>query len=295
MHLFRTLAGTPPGRVGRGGRALIRGGGAREMKTAFQDLVIFRNRLFGRVLALDGVVQTTEADEFIYHEMIVHVPIFVHPSPERVLVIGGGDGGTVREALRHPGVRRIVMVEIDEMVVTAARTHLPTLSVGLDDPRVDLKIADGVKFVAETKERFDVVIVDSTDPVGPAAPLFDREFYENVSRILDADGILITQAESPFYNPEIQRPMLMNQRPFFKHLHVYLFSNLTYPGGLWSFGFASKTLCPIQDFKPERIAASGLCFHYYNAGIHQGAFMLPNFMRQNLDGIIDDLPIPTCR
>jgi spermidine synthase len=215
--------------------------------------------------------------------------LFVHPDPKRVLVIGGGDGGTVREVLRHPGIERVVMVEIDGMVVDACREFLPRVSCALDDPKLELRIEDGVKYVAETRDTFDVVLVDSTDPIGPAAPLFNKAFYENTARILTEDGILVSQAESPFYNLDIQRPMLLNQRPFFKRLHIYLFSNLTYPGGLWSFGFASKTRCPVRDFDPERVASAGIAFQYYNAQVHRAAFSLPTFMRRNLDGVIDSV------
>lgn len=256
----------------------------------FQRVGIVKTRDHGAVLLNDGLFMVSERDEFIYHEMIAHVPLFVHPAPRRVLVIGGGDGGTAREALRHPGVERVVMVEIDEMVIRACREHLPSVSLALDHPKLTLLVEDGVRFVRETRERFDVILVDSTDPIGPATPLFNAEFYENVARILVDDGILISQAESPFYNADIQKPMLANQRPFFRRLHVYLFSNLTYPGGLWSFGFASKGLCPLADFNPSRVAASGLAMRYYTPRIHRAAFALPAFMAEHLDGLLDPLP-----
>ena len=260
-------------------------------KSPFQRVDVVETRDHGVMLLNDGLVMLSERDEFIYHEMIAHVPLFVHPNPRRVLVIGGGDGGTVREVLRHSKIERTVMVEIDEMVVNACREYLPEVSCALDDPRLELRIEDGIKYVAETEERFDVVLVDSTDPIGPAAPLFDREFYHGVSRVLTDEGILISQAESPFYNQDIQRPMLLNQRPFFEKLHIYLFSNLTYPGGLWSFGFASKKRCPLGDFDPDLPDRSGIDTRYYNPKIHRASFMLPTFVSRHLEGVIDPLDV----
>ncbi len=260
-------------------------------KSKFQRVDVVRTTDLGNMLLNDGLIMLSERDEFIYHEMIAHVPLFVHPDPRRVLIIGGGDGGTAREVLKHPGMERVVMVEIDEMVVDACRAHLPAVSGSLDDPRLELRIEDGVKFMAESEEQFDVILVDSTDPVGPATPLFNKEFYENTARRLTDDGILITQAESPFYDQAVQRPMLTNQRPFFERLHVYLFSNLTYPGGLWSFGFASKGLCPVRNVNDSRIASSGIRFRYYNPAIHRAAFALPTFVADHLKGVIDPADI----
>ncbi len=264
-------------------------------QSRFQRIDVVETCGHGNMLVNDGVVMLCERDEFVYHEMIAHVPLFVHPSPRRVLIIGGGDGGTAREVLRHKQVERVVMVEIDEMVVAACREHLPAVSCALDDPRMTLLIEDGVRYVAETRERFDVVIVDSTDPVGPAEPLFNRQFYRNAAGILSDDGILVTQAESAYYDRELQRPMLADQRPFFDRLHLYLYSNLTYPGGLWSFGFASKGPCPVKDFDPQRVADAGLQMRYYTPGVHFGAFMLPGFVQQNLAGIVDPVPLPSVR
>lgn len=257
-------------------------------KSAFQQVDIVETAGLGRMLLNDGVFMLSEADEFIYHEMIAHVPLFTHPCPENVLIIGGGDGGAAREVLKHQSVGRVVMVEIDEMVVNACREHIPSVSCALNHPKLDLKIGDGVEYAATTKERFDMILVDSTDPVGSAEPLFDAEFYRNAARILSDDGILITQAESPFYDSELQRTMLTRQRDFFEHLHLYLFPSLVYPGGLWGFGFASKKYSP-RDVKPERIKNSGVSLRYYNADIHRSAFVLPTFIAENLKGVIDPL------
>ncbi len=238
-------------------------------------------------MLLDGFFQLSERDEFIYHEMIAHVPLFVHPAPKRVLVIGGGDGGTVREVLRHKEVEEVVWIEIDEMVVAACRTHFPTVSCSWDDPRLTLRIDDGIKYVKETADTFDVMIVDSTDPIGPGEPLFNTAFYKGAANLLGDDGILITQAESPFYTPELQRSMFQNQRPFFKTLHLYLYNTLTYIGGLWGFGFASKKLCPILDFDLVRPTKAGIPAKYYTGDIHQAAFALPAFVKENLSDILD--------
>ncbi len=259
----------------------------------YQQVDVVRTAGHGAMLLNDGVIMLSERDEFIYHEMIAHVPLFVHPHPRRVLIIGGGDGGAAREVLKHPQVERAVMVEIDQMVVDACREHLPAVSSALDDPRLELRIEDGVAYVRRAPETFDVVLVDSTDPVGPAAPLFDEAFYRGVAKLLAPDGILVTQAESPLYDPEIQGPMLRNQRTAFSRLHLYLFPTLTYPGGIWSFGFASKGPCPIGDFDARRVAEAGLSMDYYNAGIHASAFVLPTFLRTRLAGILDPLPAPS--
>lgn len=260
-------------------------------KSRFQQIDLVKTKSHGIMLLNDGSVMLSERDEFIYHEMIAHVPLFVHPCAGSVLVIGGGDGGTVREVLKHQNVERVVMVEIDEMVIEACRNHLPSVSCALDDERLEICILDGMQFITETDEIFDLVIVDSTDPIGPAVPLFDKPFYKGISAILDGDGILVTQAGSVFYDRKSQQAMLMNQKPFFKNLHLYLYSNLTYPGGLWSFGFASKGLCPVRDFDGRRVESSGIVTKYYNPAVHHSAFALPNFVAENLASTIDPISV----
>lgn len=261
-------------------------------RSRYQQIDVLKTRDHGGILLNDGVIMLTERDEFIYHEMIAHVPLFVHPSAKSVLVIGGGDGGTVRELSKHNFLERIVMVEIDEVVVQACRRHLPSLSRSMDDPRLELIFEDGTTYVAETNERFDVVIVDSTDPEGPGLGLFAKQFYENVARILTHNGVLITQAESPFYGQAIQRSMFANQRPFFAKLHAYLYTTLTYPGGLYSFGFASSGLCPLKDFDSKRVENSGIVTRYYNPGVHRAAFMLPGFITEDLGDLLDPITWP---
>jgi spermidine synthase len=238
---------------------------------------------FGRMLLNDGTIMLSERDERIYHEMIVHVPMFVGPPVARVLVIGGGDGGTVREVLRHPSVSYCKLVEIDAEVVEACRRHLPQTAAALDDPRVEISIEDGVSYVAETTERYDLVIVDSGDPVGPAVPLFGAEFYRNVERILSDEGIVVSQAESPFYEASTQIELVKVLGALFRRVRIYNYSNLTYPGGLWSFSFAGKgDRCPVGDFDAARVERSRMSFHYYSPAVHRAAFALPAFQLEQL-------------
>jgi spermidine synthase len=260
-------------------------------QSPFQRVDIIETAGHGRMLLNDGKIMLTERDEFVYHEMMAHVPLYTHPCPERVLIIGGGDGGTAREVLRHKGVKRCVLVEIDKLVVEACKEHLPRIGAW-DDPRLDVKIEDGIAFARNTDEMFDVVLVDSTDPVGPATVLFSREFYRDVARVLAPDGILVAQAESPFFDQDIQREMFQNQRPFFSRLHLYLISNLSYPGGLWSLSFASKGLCPLTDARLPDARNDGLATRYYNTQIHRGAFLLPAFAKDGLLGAADSVDWP---
>ena len=256
-------------------------------ESRFQRIDIVETAGFGRMLFNDSVAMLSERDEFVYHEMISHVPLFVQPAVERVLVIGGGDGGTVREVLRHLVVSHCRLVEIDALVVEGCRRHLPWTAAALDDPRVEVTIADGVEFVARTGERYDLVIVDSTDPVGPATPLFGEAFYADVHRILTPDGVVVSQAESPFYEEERQRSMLKILGERFERAQMYNYNNITYPGGLWSFTFAAKAdLCPLGDFDPGRVAASGLTFRYYSPAIHRAAFVHPEFQARQLEGLL---------
>ncbi|REL30014.1 polyamine aminopropyltransferase [Thalassotalea euphylliae] len=255
-------------------------------KSEFQTVDVVETKGHGKMLLNDGLIMVTERDEFAYHDMITHVPLFVHPNPKNVLVIGGGDGGTAREVIRHPSVEKCTMVEIDGMVVDACKAHIPQTAGALDDPRINLIIGDGVKFVQETNEKFDVIIVDSTDPIGPAQPLFGEAFYRDVFSCLTDDGIVVSQGESSWYALEIQQSLLKVLNAVFPNNYLYSFSNLTYPGGLWSFTFASKKYHPVNDFNPARVAESGLDFDYYNAALHSAAFALPSFAQKGLAGLI---------
>ena len=257
-------------------------------KSEFQTVDVVETKGHGKMLLNDGLIMVTERDEFAYHDMIVHVPLFVHPAPKNVLIIGGGDGGTAREVLRHSGVEKCTMVEIDAMVVEACRQHIPQTSKDLDHEKMQLIIGDGVEFVKQTQEKFDVIIVDSTDPIGPAQPLFGEEFYQDVFHCLTDDGIVVSQGESSWYAMDIQQSLLKVLNNVFSQNYLYSFSNLTYPGGLWSFTFASKQYHPVNDFDEQRVAGSGLDFQYYNQALHSAAFALPSFVKKGLSGLIDN-------
>ncbi len=251
-------------------------------KSPFQTVEVVETKGHGKLLLIDGMTMVSERDEFVYHEMIAHVPLFVHPRPRRVLVIGGGDGGSVREVLRHRSVERCVLAEIDPLVVEASRRFLPLTAAKLSDRRCEVKIGDGVAFVRETAERFDVVIVDSTEPFGPAKALFGPAFYKDVRRVLTDDGIVVSQAGSPFYEIATIKNLARLLKPVFPVSDAYLFNNLTYPGGLWAFTYASKGLRPVKDFRPARVKAARLPLRWYNADVHAGAFALPQFLKKAL-------------
>ncbi|MCR4296375.1 MAG: polyamine aminopropyltransferase, partial [Elusimicrobia bacterium] len=208
-------------------------------KSPFQTVEVVETAGHGRLLLIDGMTMVSERDEFVYHEMIAHPALFLHPKPRRVLVIGGGDGGTVREVLKHRSIERCTLVEIDGLVVSTSRRYIPQTAGALSDRRATVLIADGVKFVAETEEKFDVVIVDSTEPFGPAAELFGPSFYKNVKRILTEDGVVASQACSPFYEISTIKNLFKITTRIFPVVEVCLFNNLTYPGGLWAFTFAT--------------------------------------------------------
>lgn len=246
-------------------------------KTPFQHLAILDTVGFGRMLVLDGIVQTTVWDEFIYHEMIAHVPLNTHANPAKVLIIGGGDGGTAREVVRHPRVEKAIMVEIDERVVAAARQYLPELSAELDNPKLDLRFADGIKHIAESRNEYDVIIIDSTDPVGPAVGLFSREFYGQVYEALKEDGLFVAQTESPLFNADVVTRIYRDLSQIFPIVRPYFACIPSYPGGLWSFTLGSKKYDPLA-VTPESIPA--LNYRYYNAEVHRAAFALPQFLRE---------------
>lgn len=250
-------------------------------KTDFQDLRIFETPAFGKVLALDGVIQTTDGDEFIYHEMIAHVPLLAHGNAKRVLIVGGGDGGVLREVLRHP-VDRVVMVEIDGGVVEACKTHMPNISSGaFDDPRGEVLITDGIKFAAETDESFDVIIVDSTDPVGPGEVLFTDAFYGDCKRIMNPGAILITQSGVPYLQGREVTDGYKRLNPHFADVSFFVIAVPTYAGGFMTLGWACddpRLRDQAEINLAERFAASGLRTRYYSPEVHAAAFALPPFI-----------------
>ena len=249
----------------------------------FQQVDVFDTQLFGKVLVLYGSIMITEKDEFVYHEMISHVPLCVHPAPKKVLIIGGGDGGTVREVVKHPKVEKVTLIEIDKMVVDVCKEYFPEVSCEFSNPKVEVLYDDGARFMAESKKKFDLVIVDSSDPVGPAEVLFQRAFYQNIYDRLEKDGIFIAQTESPFFNQETIKKVYRNLRAIFPIAEMYTGYVPTYPSGLWSFSFSSKRYHPLKDLNRKYFADLKINTKYYNSDVHEAAFKLPNFAKELLE------------
>ncbi|MDE5621289.1 MAG: polyamine aminopropyltransferase [Ruminococcus sp.] len=253
-------------------------------KSEFQRIDIFDSKEFGRFLTLDGYMMLTEKDEFIYHEMITHVPMAVHPNPENILVIGAGDGGVVRELTRYSTVKNIDIVEIDELVVQVSKKYLPTTACRFDDERVNIFYEDGVKFIRRCEDKYDVIIVDSTDPFGVGEGLFTKEFYGSCFKALHDDGIMVNQHESPFYDEDAVAMQRSHKRIVgsFPISRVYQAHIPTYPSGHWLFGFASKKYHPVRDLNSAKWNLLGLKTKYYNTKLHAGAFALPNYVEELL-------------
>jgi spermidine synthase len=249
-------------------------------RSNFQKIEILDTYHYGRTLILDGSVMLTENDEFTYHEMISHVPLFTHPHPEHVLVIGGGDGGTVRELMKHPTVHRTKLVEIDPMVIEKSKQFLPFVSCEMENPRVEIIIRDAIHFIKPHPAAFDVILIDSTDPVGPAVGLYQREFFEDVHNALKDDGIMVAQSESPFFDQDIVRNLYAVLKPLFPIRKMYLAPVPSYPSGFWSFALCSKKYDPIANFRRKDLRSLNLETKYYNEAIHQAAFSIPNFIRE---------------
>lgn len=255
-------------------------------QSEFQRIDVFKSDEFGTFFTLDGLMMVTEKDEFIYHDMIVHVPMATNPKIKNVLVIGAGDGGTVRELTRYTSIEKVDMVEIDKMVVDVCREYLPQTACKLDDPRVNLYFEDGLKFVRTKENTYDLIIVDSTDPFGPGEGLFTREFYGNCFKALKEDGILVNQHESPYYESYAKSMQRAHKRirEFFPVCRVYQAHIPTYPSGHWLFGFASKKYDPLTDLNEQAWNSLGLKTKYYNTELHKGCFALPNYVKELLIG-----------
>ena len=254
-------------------------------QSPFQRIDVFESKELGRFFTLDGYIMITEKDEFIYHDMIVHIPMATNPDIKKVLVIGAGDGGTVRELTRYKTIERIDMVEIDKEVVDIALEFFPQTSSGLSDDRVNLYFEDGLKFVRNKENEYDLIIVDSTDPFGPGEGLFTKEFYGNCFKALNEEGILVNQHESPYYSTYAKAMQRAHKRikEFFPLCRVYQAHIPTYPSGHWLFGFASKKFDPIADLDEARWNALGLKTKYYNTDLHKGCFALPNYVKELLE------------
>lgn len=255
-------------------------------KTPYQVVEVLETDVWGNLLTIDGLVMLSEKDEFVYHEMLSHVPLFTHPNPEKVLIIGGGDGGTAREVMRHSRVKQVDLVEIDEAVVEACREFLPDVG-DFDNPKLTLRIEDGIQFIHDTPDgTYDVVIVDGSDPVGPAEGLFDTSFVEQCARILKQDGVFASQSESPWvehYHPSMQR-LKKGLEQFFPIVNPYICSIPLYPTGMWSMVLASRQYDPKGDQISDFVQKEGDAFlngcRYYTEELHVAAFALPAFVRK---------------
>jgi len=244
-------------------------------QTEFQKLDMVETEQFGNMLILDGMVMTTQKDEFVYHEMVAHVPLFTHPNPENVLVVGGGDGGVIREVLKHPSVKKATLVEIDGKVIEYSKKYLPEIAGQLDDPRVEVKVDDGFMHIAQSENEYDVIMVDSTEPVGPAVNLFTKGFYAGIAKALKDDGIFVAQTDNPWFKADLIRTVQRDVREIFPITRLYIANIPTYPSGMWTFTLGSKKYDPLE-VSEER-------FHdietkYYTKQLHKACFVLPKFV-----------------
>lgn len=255
------------------------------VQSPFQKIDILESEEFGRFFTLDGYMMVTEKDEFIYHEMIVHVAMATNLNIKKVLVIGAGDGGTVRELTRYPTIDHIDMVEIDKMVVDVCKEFLPQTACKLDDPRVHLYFEDGLRYIRSKENEYDLIIVDSTDPFGPGEGLFTKEFYGNCFKALTEDGILVNQHENAYYTSFAQSMRRAHCRivNLFPICKVYQAHIPTYPSGHWLFGFASKKYDPVADLKADAWNQLGIYTRYYNTDLHRGCFALPTYINELLE------------
>lgn len=256
-----------------------------EIQSPFQKIEVYESLELGKFFCLDGYLMITEKDEFIYHDMIVHVPMSVNLDIQKVLVIGAGDGGTVRELCRYPQITHIDMVEIDEQVVRVCQEYFPKMTQSLQDPRVHLYFEDGLKFVQSKKNLYDLIIVDSTDPFSVGEGLFTQAFYQDCFEALNTKGIMVNQHESPFYDAYALNMQRAHQRlvDTFPIAKVYQAFIPTYASGHWLFGFASKSLDPIENFNPEAWLKLNLKTKYYNVNLHRACFALPTYVIEKLE------------
>ncbi len=246
-------------------------------KTPFQEIMVVDTMLLGKMLLLDDVIQTSVGDEFVYHEMITHVGLNTLPNPRKVLVVGGGDGGAVREVLRHKSVEKVTHCEIDEGVIKAAQKFLPEITYDINDPRVELIIGDGIEHVKKNKNTYDMIIIDSTDPVGPAVGLFSTEFYQDVHDALTEDGLFVAQTESPFFDRDFVKRVFSDVKNIFPMARLFLGNVPTYPGGLWTFTMGTKKHDPM---KVDITKIPEMETKFYSPEIHRSSFLLPPFCKE---------------
>lgn len=244
-------------------------------QTDFQKLDMVETEEFGNMLILDGMVMTTETDEFVYHEMVAHVPLFTHPNPRHVLVVGGGDGGVIREVLKHRSVEKATLVEIDGKVIEYSKKYLPSIAGALEDPRVDVQVDDGFMHIAKSENEYDVIMVDSTEPVGPAVNLFTKGFYEGISKALKEDGVFVAQTDNPWFHSGLIKNVFKDVKETFPITRLYTANIPTYPSGLWTFTIGSKKHDPLEI---EESRFHDIDTKYYTKDLHKAAFTLPRFV-----------------
>lgn len=249
----------------------------------FQDIIVADSKEFGRMLVLDGVFQTSIKDEFMYHESIVHIPMFLHPNPKKVLIIGGGDGGAAREAVRHPEVESVTMVDIDGKVIELSKQYFPEIAKAMieGDPKLTVKVGDGIAFMREAENYYDVIIVDCSDPVGPGEGLFSYDFYKDTFKALKDDGLFVQQTESPFMHRKLVKDIFDCVSDIFPITRLYTAFIPLYPSGMHCFTMGSKKYDSLT-WQPNRKRTFPT--RYYNEGIQQSAFVLPNFVKDLLYG-----------
>ncbi|WP_170008404.1 spermidine synthase [Bacillus fonticola] len=245
-------------------------------KTDFQQLDMVETAEWGNMLLLDGMVMTNTKDEWVYHEMVAHVPLFTHPNPEHVLVVGGGDGGVIREVLKHPSVKKATLVEIDGKVIEYSKQYLPEIAGALDDARVDVQVDDGFMHIAQSENAYDVIMVDSTEPVGPAVNLFTKGFYSGIAKALKEEGIFVAQTDNPWFKADLIQQVYSDVREIFPITKLYTANIPTYPSGLWTFTIGSKKHDPLQ-IAEERF--HDIDTKYYTKELHTASFALPKFVK----------------
>lgn len=249
-------------------------------QSEFQKVDLIMTEQWGKMLVLDGMVMTTDKDEFVYHEMITHLAMNTHPNPKRVLVVGGGDGGAIREILKYPSVETAVLAEIDGRVIEVSKQYLPDIAGKLDDPRVDVQVVDGIQYIADNKNSFDVIMVDSTEPVGPAVGLFAHGFYVGISEALKEDGMMVAQTESPFFNADLIKRVFKDISSIFPITRYYTGHIPTYPSGMWSWTIGSKKYDPLEVNEADLIEPEGT--KYYHKAMHKTVFTVPKFVQELL-------------
>jgi spermidine synthase len=249
-----------------------------EKQSKFQKIEIFKTEFFGNLMTLDGLVMLSEKDEFVYHEMITHMPLCTHKNPKTVLVVGGGDGGAVREILKHSTIEKVVLCEIDKEVVDVSKKFFPTVSSQLENQKVEIVYEDGFKFLDNHKNSFDIIITDSSDPVGPGVELFKEKYFQKIKEALKENGIMVSQSESPWFYSDTMNSMTTAMGKVFENIQTYIAMIPLYPSGFWTITFASDVY-RLENFDLKKSEEISKTCKYYNPEIHKSALALPNFAK----------------